>query len=73
MENNFNSKSLKKKKPQLQQNMVILMKAYLARIQISAFLTAAKRKISPWWKFTISIDIKLLFPVKMGFHHLHEM
>lgn len=49
------------------------MKAYLARIQISAFLTAAKRKISPWWKFTISIDIKLLFPVKMGFHHLHEM
>lgn len=47
------------------------MKAYLALVQISAFLRAAKRKISPQWKFTIFIEIKLLFPVKMVFHHLH--
>lgn len=51
--------------------MVILMKAFLALIQISAFLSAVERKIAPEWKFTIFTEVKLLFSVKMGFRHLH--
>lgn len=36
------------------------MKAYLALIQISAFLSAMKRKITPQWKFTIFTEVKSL-------------
>lgn len=40
--------------------MAILMNAYLALIQITAFLSAVKRKIAPQWKFTIFTEAKSL-------------